>query len=273
MKLGYKIYYNKNTPKVIRKIMETRWQINSTIIEHKRRKKHLDHIFLIPFEQDKMVKFYLPLKGEIIEKHLIVTNEFFEKENLEIIKNYIPKKATIIDVGANIGNHTIFFSLLDSDNRIYSFEPHHINYEILLKNIKLNNLHNVKTYPLAVGDKKGKGNLIELPNKNLSDTMVEYDSKGEISFISLDEFVKNEKLEKIDLVKIDVEGFEENVIKGMLELAKKYDPIYWIEIWNDNKETIFKLLRKNYFEEIKNDEFNINDNYLFKKAQEYNPEL
>ncbi len=266
MKLGYKIYYNKNTPKIIRKIMETRWQFNAAIIEHKKRKNHLDHIFSIPFDQDTMAKFYLPLKGEVIEQHLIVTNEFFEKENLEIIKDYLPKQCTIIDVGANIGNHTIFFSLLNRDNEIYAFEPHHINYEILVKNIQLNNLHNVKTYPFAVGNKKGKGNLIELPNKNLSDTMVEYDSEGEISFISLDEFVENEKLEKIDLIKIDVEGFEENVINGMLELAKKYDPIYWIEIWDDNKETIFELLRQNNFEEIKNYEFNLIDNYLFKKS-------
>lgn len=268
MKLGYTIYMNKKTPKIIKKIMETRWQIISAIIEHKKRKDHKDHIFSIPFDNDIMAKFYLPLEGEVIEQHLIVTNSFFEHENLRIIQDYLPKQCTIIDVGANIGNHSIFFSLLNRDNEIYAFEPHHVNYDILLKNLKLNNLSNVKTYPLAVGSQTGKGNLIELPNKNLSDTMVEYDDDGKISFTSLDEFIKEEKLEKIDLVKIDVEGFEENVIKGMLQLSIKYDPIYWIEIWDDNIESIFNLLNENNFEEIKNDEFNEIDNYLFKKAQD-----
>ena len=118
---------------------------------------------------------------------------------------------------------------------------------------------------MAIGNKEGSGILIEQDNNNLCDTMVEYQDKGTIQFISLDKFIKTEQLSKIDLIKIDVEGFEEYIIKGMIQLIDKYDPIYWIEIWEDKKEVVFNLLKKYNLIEIHNDQFNRADNYLFKK--------
>jgi len=265
MKLGYLIYINRKTPKIVKKIFDFRWAIISTIKENRERKKHKDSIFSIAYDNKKKIRFYLPIKKEAIQQSIIVKKEFFEKINLDIIKKYLPKQCTIIDIGANIGNHSMYFSLMNSSNKIYAFEPHNINYDILKKNIKINNLKNITTYNMAVGNKEGSGILIEQDNNNLCDTMVEYNDKGNIQFISLDTFIDTEKLTKIDLIKIDVEGFEEYVIKGMARLIDKYDPIYWIEIWEDKKEVVFNLLKTYNLIEIHNDQFSRADNYLFKK--------
>ena len=265
MKLGHAIYINTKTPKIIKKVLEIRWATISTIKENRARKKHKDNIFPISYNDEKQVKFYLPIKKEAIQQSIIVKKEFFEKINLDIVKKYLSKQSIILDIGANIGNHSMYFSLLDSDNKIYAFEPHNINYNILRKNIEINNLTNIKIYNIAIGDKEGSGILVEKDNNNLCDTMVEYQAEGKVRFTSLDKFIQTVQLKKIDLIKIDVEGFEEYVIKGMVQLINKYDPIYWIEIWDEKKEVVFKLLKKYNLIEIKNKQFNLVDNYLFKK--------
>ncbi len=75
-----------------------------------------------------------------------------KNDELQIIRNIIKKGDTVIDVGANIGFFTLFFRSLVGDNgKIIAFEPEKKNFEILKKNIQVNNLRNVEIHNLALG--------------------------------------------------------------------------------------------------------------------------
>ena len=70
------------------------------------------------------------------------TNEFYDIGNLNIMKEYLNSDSNVLDIGANIGNHSIFFSQFAK--MVYSFEPQIENFNCLEKNIIVNNIKNVQ---------------------------------------------------------------------------------------------------------------------------------
>ena len=209
-----------------------------------------------------IVRRYLMAIGKV--KHKININKFiFEidiRESIErktyFLKHYEKKRINyllenskkisseiLIDVGANIG----FYSILLSNNfkNIYAFEPNYRNFQALLKNIKLNNLKNIKVFNFGLGQKKDKlkgssntkGELFQTSGFSISK-----DNKhGEEVLINLgDEVLKFE--DKNITIKIDVEGFELFVLKGMKRILSSNNCLLQIEIWKKNKEEIYRFL-------------------------------
>jgi FkbM family methyltransferase len=134
-----------------------------------------------------------------------------------------------IDIGANIGLHSVRFS--NKFKNVFSFEPYSINYECLLENTKMfNNIHIYKT---GLGA-ENKDVEICLPTDS--------DNSGAPSIIDFSESLRNinkeiikiEKLDsyilKPDLIKIDVQSYELEVLKGAQETLKKYQPVLIIEV-------------------------------------------
>lgn len=70
--------------------------------------------------------------------------QFYELRELDKFRKYVPSNPIIYDIGANIGNHTIYFKKYYDANKIYSFEPVPANFELLNKNIQENNLKNIE---------------------------------------------------------------------------------------------------------------------------------
>jgi FkbM family methyltransferase len=161
--------------------------------------------------------------GEIFETRLVN----------EVIKPYIEKSKYIVDVGANIGCHTISYTGFNKDCTVWAFEPQQKLYEILLYNIKLNDVKNqVNAFQCGLGH--------ESRNTSLSDIETVYDSlmmgynKGglgigqggeDITIVPLDSL----NLPGLDFMKIDVEGAEGLVIQGARETIKKYKPVIFFE--------------------------------------------
>lgn len=87
--------------------------------------------------------------------------------------------------------------------------------------------------------------LKSIDENNLSSATFEYadNKKGDAEVISLDEFIIKEKIKNVDLVKIGTEGFEESVIKGMLETIKTFSPTLWIEVSPDSFNKISAVLK------------------------------
>lgn len=146
----------------------------------------------------------------------------------------------VIDIGANIGVMTYFFSKKLPQSGVHSFEPVKENMEVLRKVKKKYGLLNVKIYPYALGDENKIIQMI-MPKSNkaylhgLSHVKTD-NSKEEGKYYSiearrLDDVEEINKL-KIRAIKIDVEEYEFYVLSGAIETIKKNRPIIYCELWD-----------------------------------------
>ena len=134
----------------------------------------------------------------------------------------------VLDIGANIGNHTIYFVKQKNAQEIFCFEPVKNTFDILKKNVEINNLQSkVQLFNVGVGEKNGNAALKHYNINNIGTAQIRFDMNGDIPVVSIDD-LKIDK--KINFVKIDVEGFELNVVKGMTETLKRSKPLIMIEV-------------------------------------------
>jgi len=142
----------------------------------------------------------------------------------------------VFDIGANDG----VFSLMAAINprmQCFAFEPAPANYDILQTNIALNNLqHRVRTFQLALADKKGTAAL-KVPSSGRQDGFACLGNplrftdwtEHEVPVTTIDHFVKDHHIERVDLLKIDTEGCELFVLRGARQLITTSRPNILIE--------------------------------------------
>lgn len=187
------------------------------------------------------------------------------------LDNIINKGDTCIDIGANVGLYTHKLSkLVSSRGKVFGIEPIKIAYKQIIQLKKNYNLKNVKISNLAISDTKrmsftkmviplendlpqlGFSHLKEIEHKNAQMNFFNKSirnsnniNKGiieKVKIISLDEFVKKEKIKKINFIKIDVEGAESKVLNSAKKVLRKYKPIIQVELFFSKKESI-KLIK------------------------------
>lgn len=185
---------------------------------------------------------YLPeCRNDLIQKSILLSGDYYERSLLEKIKMiWIDKeKGLALDIGSNIGNHAIFFAKECGFPKVLAFEPIASTYETLVKNIGCNRLEAVvDTYNYAIGAMDGQASIKETVKNNSGATALKVDVEGGIKIISID----NMGLEEVSFVKIDTEGFEKQVLLGMQETIKKYQPMIWVEILEDAEESMFEYI-------------------------------
>ncbi|MEN9448048.1 MAG: hypothetical protein RJA25_1338 [Bacteroidota bacterium] len=140
-----------------------------------------------------------------------------------------------LDIGANIGETTLNFAKLATKGKVYSFEPVPFLFERLKTNISLNSFKNIQLHNIAISD-KNEALFFDLPSNHnsagISLSKQETSDNYKVKAITLDDFVEEQKLSKIDIIKIDVEGFENFVINGAYKTIQRLKPIIFIEIDN-----------------------------------------
>jgi FkbM family methyltransferase len=131
----------------------------------------------------------------------------------------------VLDIGANIGYYVLIESNLVGDSgKVYAIEPVFSNIKALKSNIKLNNCENVEIFRLAVSDKDGKSRIYVSDRSNLS-AMEKSRAGGkvigaeEVEVVTLDSFFKDKNISSF--IRMDVEGYEYNIIKGMAKTLKE----------------------------------------------------
>jgi FkbM family methyltransferase len=137
------------------------------------------------------------------------------------------------DVGANIGYYSVGSLLINPNMRVVSFEPNPINAKRLTNNFLRNQvLKNYEIYNVAIGEKDSSLTLREPTTvggagSTLVDLYSEYRETFEVSLKSLD----NSFLDSTcDLIKVDVEGYEKNVVDGAIGFLDKNKPVIFIEL-------------------------------------------
>ena len=166
--------------------------------------------------------------------------EFSEGE-AKIFREILQPGMTVLDVGANIGAHTVPMSKEVGDSgMVIAFEPQRIVFQNLCANVSLNSLTNVRTIHAAVGRSDSQ---VFIPD-------IDYSKEGNFGGIELGEYESGEvvkvipidslQLNRCDFIKADVEGFEIEVLLGAKKTIKTYKPVLYIE--NDRKEKAEELL-------------------------------
>jgi len=146
----------------------------------------------------------------------LLTKGVFEPRETKIFKENIKEGMTVLDIGANMGYYTLIASkLVGNKGKVYAFEPDTRNYDLLVKNIKINKCDNVVPIQKAVSNKSGKSRLFidkfRMGTRSLAEAnLLNKNGHIEIETTTLDEFFKD----KIDFIKMDAEGAEGLMIKS-----------------------------------------------------------
>ncbi|RZK26360.1 MAG: FkbM family methyltransferase [Flavobacterium sp.] len=151
----------------------------------------------------------------------------------QYFKKYINKGNTIIDVGANIGFHTLYFAeLTGMSGKVIAIEPIPVNIRSLRNNVALNGLSNVQIYERAFANENKTLNIhIDQAEKNPGSFNL-YDHKDqntEIICVKGDDLLNEIGAGKIDFIKIDVEGYEFEALKGLKHTLEQSKPIIIFE--------------------------------------------
>lgn len=188
----------------------------------------------------------------------------FEENELLIISKFILNDSIIIDIGANIGIHSMLFSKLAPNGTIYSFEPSRGTFEILNKNLIFNN--NVIPLNFGIGNSTELMEFYEAEDNAFSsfkDTKRKQIIKlSKVLCIKIDEFINLFKINRIDFIKIDVEGFEQEVIEGMTNVLKNIRPVIFCEIYQGINSNMNPLSTINTIKNYNYDAYVIKQNEL-----------
>lgn len=185
------------------------------------------YLFAKPiFRKLNMFLYHISLRGLGI---LNYQGEYLTGEKAWL-KNYLKDKRNpvVLDVGANVGNYSKDILASNDNVKVFAFEPHPTTFKKLISNI---NEKNFKAFNFGVGDVEGKLELFDYDNKDGSSHASLYRDvikdlhKGNpishtVDIIKLDEFLSNENIDKIDLLKIDTEGNEFKVLIGCMNHLK-----------------------------------------------------
>jgi FkbM family methyltransferase len=180
----------------------------------------------LPFHGDgDLQELYYHLDGK----------EWWDKE-MRLISPYLKKGGVALDVGANLGFLSgIFSTLTGATGQVHSFEPSPAVYAKLLEVIEVNNYANVTPYNMGCGREEQSMTLYCPPssgNATLRPAAGMEDSSGEkrtVRIVKLDDFL-GPKLDRLDLLKIDTEGFEDEVLFGATGLLERFKPVIYIEL-------------------------------------------
>lgn len=196
-----------------------------------------------------------PIIGKVLER-IVYFYGGYEEGTINIMKKNLRNGDIFVDVGANIGLMSLAASrFVGKEGAVFSFEPEPEIFAILQSNINLNKAANINAYNAALGSTKGKAtiytnldvsrgaaSLIKPPQKNCEGK--------EVLVETLDEFALNNNLTNIRMLKIDVEGWELEVLKGAkTQLGGPEAPILCVECttlhaqYGGNPEDIYKFIK------------------------------
>jgi len=220
-------------------------------------------VFEVPFVSDDFFDIFYPfldIHNSRLEK--ILNNPFYV-EGRYLTKNCCLRPGDrVIDAGANVGFFSILASKLVGDSgQVYSFEPVSEANMILKNNIEINDSNNIEVVEKALGDKAGEvefyidgeglfegSSVVIKPQKEVS--------RRKIIQTTIDEFVLSQNLDRIDFIKVDIEGAERCLLAGAEKTIKKYRPKIAIRTYHlpDDPEVIEGIL-KSYVPEYKIEKF------------------
>ncbi len=157
-----------------------------------------------------------------------------DADEIAVLKKNIRSGDHVLDIGANIGFYArVLSELVGEKGHVYCFEPDSANFNYLKKNTR--SLQNITLFKAAVSDRAGelkvyRSKLLNVDHRTYP--VNNYDSVEDVQSLSIDELIREKKIQKVDLIKIDIQGYELVAFTGMQNLLQQNDHIrilaeYW----------------------------------------------
>jgi FkbM family methyltransferase len=180
--------------------------------------------FIIPFYGNMKIR----LANSSASIGIYLNEGFSDGSIAEKFIRFLKPGMIAVDCGAHIGEYTLLFAhLVGSNGRVYAFEPDPRVFKILKENVSINNLHNVVLNNIALSDFCGETDFL-LNTDPTASSLVKAGNhiieSTRVSVTTLDSFIQENKITKIDALKIDVEGAEEAVLNGAKEVLSHFEP-------------------------------------------------
>lgn len=160
---------------------------------------------------------------------------FYEQRELGLLREMFPKGGCFVDIGANVGNHSLYAAIVLGAVRVIPVEPNWRAYRLLAHNVLINGIEDVVDLSrLGVGlsDKQAEGYGMEERQRNLGGAKM-LEGQGNLKVLPGDELLAGDVP---DMIKIDVEGMEMAALAGLEETISKHRPALCIEVDNVNAE-------------------------------------
>jgi len=167
----------------------------------------------------------------------------FKDAGQERLVSFAKKGDYVLDIGTNIGVTLLNFAQkVAREGMVYGFEPDPENYGYCIQNIGLNSFTNIQLENFGLGKENGTFSMVVDTESNRGCNRITFDESRkesyEVKVETLDNWAFEVGLSKLDLVKIDVEGFEFQVLSGGKSLLAKYKPTMFIELDDNNLKSV-----------------------------------
>jgi FkbM family methyltransferase len=173
-------------------------------------------------------------------QNVLNSGKFYEQEELELIVHHAPNARQLLDVGSNVGTHTIYLAHRLNLQRAVPIEPQPAILNILKANLGLNwhPSFDLSHLGIALGSGPSTARISKFSPQNLGGTqlqIVENDSNIIIrDKIYVDSGDNRFSAKEFDLIKIDAEGMEEAVIKGLSNTLLEFEGLLFVEVYDSN---------------------------------------
>lgn len=206
--------------------------VQKVVLDHcKGRELYCDVAF-----DNKVTRFAIDNPFDIIQQHHAL-GQFFEIDELRVLREVVGSGKSIVEVGANVGNHLAFYAQHMKPKRIFPFEPNPAAVNLLTRNIEANGFAPVvdqRGIGIGAGARYGTFSVVLPYDDNLGAARLAHGGAEEgteqVEVYPLDERLKGEA---VDFIKIDVEGMEFDVLDGASELISRNKPVLMVEVFRD----------------------------------------
>ena len=192
--------------------------------------------------------FRMQSYGNAIENRLYWYGKFgHEPESFVPWLKAASQAQVVLDIGSNTGLYSLGAGAKNPAARIFAFEPLPRVANLTRKNAQLNPSFNIQVQQNAVCDQVGVVTLHDPGGDQPASASLKSDfldceqERVQVDAIRIDDFVVEQKLDRIDLVKLDVEGVEEIALRGMQQTIQKFKPTLFIEVLDSRPDLIAEL--------------------------------
>lgn len=188
------------------------------------------------------------LAGLHEEDHIFKTiresGEFYENGLLSFLGHFLEPNDLVLDVGANIGNHTVWFAGVMGCT-VRAFEPIPVIAQVLARNVILNMLDaQVRVEPFAVGAKSSSASVTRWQADNSGGTEITAAEVGPLTVVALDDLSWTQP---VRLIKIDVEGMELDVLRGARDIVHRDKPVLAVEARDEASDTAVRAWLEDHY--------------------------
>jgi FkbM family methyltransferase len=166
-------------------------------------------------------------------QHFHLNGQFYESEALALMRQYLPRGGVFLDVGANVGNHALYMEKFGDAGEVICIEPNPDAITLLRINAALNSATRLNLQHLGVGLAEAEGRFaMNVPRNNLGAAQLVPSASGGIRTLPGDRLLGERA---VDFIKIDVEGMELGVLRGLAGAIARSRPPIFVEVDHDNR--------------------------------------